>query len=287
MGSAARQTRRTGHRLAAIAFASLAAAPTAALPAGDPAPPQALGCLIESERSADVGASVVGTIESVRVDRGDPVRKGQVLATLTADVERANVDTARNRANNDGEIQAAKAMRDNADERLRSMSRLFELGGAGALERDQARSELESAEGRYQQALQNKRTAQAELSVALAQLAQRTVVAPFDAVVVERHVQPGERVDGRPMFRVATAAPLKVEIVVPTASYGQFRVGMPVDVTPEYPSARPIVASVARIDRQVDAASATFRARLTLPNPDGSIPAGLRCKVDWRPPPPR
>ena len=33
--------------------------------------------------------------------------------------------------------------------------------------------------------------------------------------------------------------------------------------------------------RVIDASSNTFRARLALPNPDHSLPSGLRCKVDF------
>lgn len=261
--------------------APMTAAPASAGAATASATNRALGCLIEPDRAADVGSSTIGMIETVDVERGDTVQRGQVLATLKSDVERANVDAARNRANNDGEIQAARGLRDGARERLLGATRLFELGGSSRLDLEQAKSDYDSADGRYQQALQNKRTAEAELQVAQAQLHQRTIRSPFTGVVVERHVQPGERVDGKPMFRIATLSPLRVEIVVPTAMYGQLKEGMSVNVTPDYPSAKPEIGQVARIDRQVDAASGTFRARLRLPNPQGDIPAGLRCTVSW------
>ena len=262
---------------ASAAAVATAPAPTAAAPAIE----RPLGCLIEPERSAEVGASIVGTVDVVEVERGDPVRKGQVLATLRADVERANVAAARNRSMNDGEIQATRALRENARERMLGAGALFKLGGSSALELDQAKAEFESADGRYLQAMQNRRTAVAEYQVAQAQLTQRTIRAPFDGVVVDRLVHPGERVDGKPMFRVASLSPLRVEIVAPTALYAVLKEGMRVEVTPEYPSARTVVGEVARIDRQVDAASGTFRARLNLPNPQGDIPTGLRCRVTW------
>ena len=39
------------------------------------------------------------------------------------------------------------------------------------------------------------------------------------------------------------------------------------------------------VDPVVDPASGSFRVRLELPNPDLSIPSGLRCAVDfgWEP----
>lgn len=256
-----------------------AAAGTAAITAAVLSQP--LGCLIESDRTAELGASIVGTIDEVKVERGDAIKKGEVLATLRSDVERANVAAGRERARNEGEIKAAQALRENASEKMRSTAKLFELGAAGQLEVEQSRNDFAAADGRYTQAVQNRRTAEAELSVAEAQLAQRTIRSPFDAVVVDRLVQPGERVDGKPMFRIAALSPLRVEVVAPTALYGQFREGMAMTVIPDFPGAPPMPAQIARIDRLVDAASGTFRARLQMPNPRGDIPAGLRCKVVW------
>jgi multidrug efflux pump subunit AcrA (membrane-fusion protein) len=58
------------------------------------------------------------------------------------------------------------------------------------------------------------------------------------------------------------------------------RRGMSVTVLPEFPGATPRQAKVTLVDRVIDGASNTFRLRMELPNPDLSLPAGLRCKVD-------
>jgi multidrug efflux pump subunit AcrA (membrane-fusion protein) len=50
---------------------------------------QPLVCLIQPSKIAEVGTSVIGVIESLNVERGDTVRKGQVIAVLRNDVERA------------------------------------------------------------------------------------------------------------------------------------------------------------------------------------------------------
>ena len=46
----------------------------------------------------------------------------------------------------------------------------------------------------------------------------------------------------------------------------------------------PVPATVSLVDKVLDAASGTFRVRMLLPNPDGRIPAGLRCKVEFNAP---
>ena len=55
---------------------------------------ESLGCLIEPDRVADVGTQVVGVLEQMKVERGDTVSAGQILARLTAQVERASVNVA-------------------------------------------------------------------------------------------------------------------------------------------------------------------------------------------------
>ena len=68
--------------------------------------------------------------------------------------------------------------------------------------------------------------------------------APFDGVVVERYVNPGERVEDRPLLRVAVIDPLRVELMVPTAQYGSVGVGDKLTIRPELPGAAPVVATV-------------------------------------------
>ena len=244
-----------------------------------PASNQPLGCLIEPERTAEVGTPLIGVIDAVLVDRGEAVRKGQVLASLRSEVEQANVESARMRATAEGEIQAAVANRDVARLKFKRTYELVKLGGAGQLELEQAKGEYEVADQRLVQARDGQKVAERELASAEAQLRQRTVRSPFDAVIVDRLIQPGERVDGKPMFRLAALNPLRVEVIVPAVYYGQLQQGMSIPVQPDFAGAGTMNAQVVQVDQLVDAASGTFRARLSLPNPRREVPAGVRCKV--------
>jgi multidrug efflux pump subunit AcrA (membrane-fusion protein) len=116
--------------------------------------------------------------------------------------------------------------------------------------------------------------------VSRAQVDQRIVRAPFDGVVVERWRHPGERVEERPMLRIATLDPLRVDLVVPAMRFGQYAVNDVVAIRPELPGSPVVSAVVSNIDRVIDAASNTFRVRLTLANPGHRLPAGARCAVD-------
>ena len=56
-----------------------------------------------------------------------------------------------------------------------------------------------------------------------------------------------------------------------------------VSVIPDLPGAAPAMARVTLVDKVIDAASNTFRVRMSLPNPGHKLPAGARCRVDLAP----
>lgn len=240
---------------------------------------QPLGCVIEPERVAEVGTPVIGVVESLHAERGARVRKGQVLAVLRADVERASLAVAVTRAQADADVQAALAnfefMRD-------KQARNEELVRKNFISRqalEQTRAEARIAEQRLAQTREQQRVWQRERELAQAQLGMRSIKAPFDGVIVDRYVALGERVETKALFRIANVNPLRVELMIPAALYGIVREGTLLEVTPELPNMRPLKAKVALVDTVMDAPSNTFRARATLGNPGGRLPSGVRCRV--------
>ncbi|MBL8384782.1 MAG: efflux RND transporter periplasmic adaptor subunit [Burkholderiales bacterium] len=244
------------------------------------AAPQPLGCLIEPYQVAEVGSPVIGVIERLHAERGDTVRRGQALAVLRTDVERASVGVAASRAQASAEVEAASANAILARQKLARAEDLVARAFLSPQSLDQARAEARVAEERLAQTREARRTAEREHELAQAQLALRTIRAPSDGVVADRYLAVGERVEEKPLFRVAMIDPLRVEVVLPSALFGVLRPGETVRVTPEFPGAAPREAKVVLVDKLVDGVSNTFRVRLSLPNPGGSLPAGLRCKAD-------
>ena len=242
---------------------------------------QPLGCLIEPERVADVGSQVVGVIESMSVERGDLVKKGQVIATLRADVERASVVVASSRAEAQADLQAAAANLSFYQQRLVRAEDLLAKKFISQQAFDQTRTEAEVAEQKLAQAREQRRVLSREHELATAQLSQRTIRSPIDGVVAERYLAAGERVEDKPLVRIAKVDPLRVQVVVPTAYFGKIQSGGTARIMPELPDTQPVIARVTLVDKVIDAASNTFRVQLELPNPDLALPAGLRCKADF------
>lgn len=241
---------------------------------------QPLGCLIEPFRVSEVGSPVIGVVEAILVERGDLVTVGQPLATLRSDVERQSVAVALSKAQAVGELQAAEANAMLARQKLVRAQDLANQNFISSQALEQARAESAVAENRLAQVREQRGVYMREHQMAQAQLGLRTIRSPITGVIVDRYLSPGERVEEKPVYRVAMVNPLRVEVVLPSSFYGAVRLDMPVTITPDFPGATARTARVKLVDKVIDGASNTFRIRLELPNPDLSLPAGLRCKAD-------
>jgi RND family efflux transporter MFP subunit len=240
-----------------------------------------LGCLIQPFQEAEVGTQVVGVLDNVLVERGDFVKKGQPLAQLNSDVERAAVASAKVRAESYAELQAAASNHDFAQKKRIRTQDLYRKNFVSQQVKDQAITEAEVAEMRLRQARESQRQAKHELALANAQMAQRTIRSPLTGVVVEKYLSEGERVEEKAVVKVAAIDPLRVEVIVPSTYFGKIKPGMVGAVKPDMAETDAVTATVVIVDRVIDAASNSFRVRLELPNPDNALPPGLRCKVDF------
>lgn len=243
--------------------------------------PQTLGCLIEPQDTADLGTSVVGIVEQINADRGDRVSKGQVLAVLRSDVERAATQVARSRSAANAELQAALSNQTFAEQKFRRTQDLVARNFLSQHALDEASNDLKIAAQRVAQAREQLKVWGQELGLAEAQLSLRELKSPFDGVITERYLSLGERMEEKPIFRIAQIDPLRVEAIVPARLFGTIEPGNKASIKPDLASIPTQSATVTQIDRVIDAASNTFRVRLSLPNPDHRIPAGLRCKIEF------
>lgn len=238
-----------------------------------------LGCIIEPERIAEIGSPVIGVVESIRVERGDLVKKGQILATLRADVERASVDVATTRSQAEAEVRSAEATLKLARVTQKRQEDLVGKRFISPQALDKSIADTAISEQKLALTREQLRTWNSELSLARAQLGQRVIRSPIDGIIADRYIWPGERVEEKAMFRVAQISPLRVEMVISAAQYGTVSKGMQLDVVPQIPNAQVLKATVVLVDKLIDGASNTFRVRAEIPNKDSAVPSGLRCKV--------
>ncbi len=238
--------------------------------------------LIEANRILKLGSSVDGVISEVRVERGDLVKAGDVIAQLDTRVEKAEVALAKARAESEGALKKRKARLAFGRSKYKNDLELHRTGILSDELLDQSRTELALAEAEFIEAEETAQLAQLAYKQALAALELRTIRSPVDAVVVERYLSPGETVTRQSQSHIVQLAqvdPLKVEIILPALMFGNVKAGDRATVRTQFEPNRSYPAEVVQVDRVVDAASGTFRVRLRMDNPNNEVPSGLKCSV--------
>ncbi|PKN35165.1 MAG: efflux RND transporter periplasmic adaptor subunit [Deltaproteobacteria bacterium HGW-Deltaproteobacteria-19] len=211
-----------------------------------------LRCILEPSEDIAVSSQVPGIIEEFAVERGDRIKKGQVLVRLKAGVEKAQADLAQQR------FEFAKRKLDRNKD-------LYQKQLISIHEKDEMETELRIMELQFQEATEKYKL--------------RTILSPVDGVVVKRALSPGEYVGEGAIMTIARVDPINVEIIANAGLYGSIRKGMSAEVRPEKPAGSVFRGKVAVVDPVIDAASGTFGIRVELPNPNYTIPAGLNCRV--------
>jgi membrane fusion protein (multidrug efflux system) len=209
------------------------------------------GCLIEPSADLKLGVPADGVLDRVMVERGDTVRKGQLLGRLNVDLESAQARTlATKLAFGERKLERNLELR---DQNLIAPQELDEIAT------NQKVAELEYAESQERIKLRN-------------------IHSPVDGVVVDVYYQVGDLIKQEKIFRVARLDPLYVEMILPASRFGQIKPGQPMRVLTEL-GARELKGEVGAVDKVIDAASSTFRVRLIVPNPDNRVPSGQRCRI--------
>ena len=235
--------------------------------------------LIEPYVVVEAGSEVPGIIHSVKADRGDWVKEGQVVATLRSGVERATLSLAKARAEMDANIKAKKAALEFAKRNSERVKDLYDVKALAFQKWDEVETQRVMAENELAQAMEQKQLYELEYRQANEVVRRKTILSPVSGVVMERYLSKGEYVEDKPIFKIARTDPLNVEVVMPVSQMGFVTVGMKGTVKPEAPVNGEYEATVTVVDKVIDAASGTFGVRLEMPNPNNKIAPGLKCRV--------
>ncbi len=162
---------------------------------------------IESRREAQLGFDLVGRISEIRVDEGDRVKLGQVLATLAPEQYAAEVKTASESASlarsaiarlEADEHRAAATLEFAKGEDTRAQT-LAKAGSLSPRDLDLAAQQLALANAELDRVRAARQEAQKQIAVAAQNVEVRNVtaaravlVSPFDGVVIRRLRDPGD-----------------------------------------------------------------------------------------------
>jgi len=219
-----------------------------------------MDCVIEPSAVVELGSAVPGLIAESYFDRTDFVTKGAIIAQLESSVERVTLAIAE-------EVASSSTAVD-----LRQVSAKFG-------HRTRARNEILLKTSGVSRQLMD----QVEVERARASLNRREIRSPFSGTITEVYKAAGEYIDSDAIYQLAKLDPLNVEVIVPIDYLGMVETGMSAQISLDVPGFENNIleAMVRRIDSVADAASATYGVRLTLENPELTIPSGVRCQVDF------
>jgi membrane fusion protein, multidrug efflux system len=195
--------------------------------------------MIAADQRSEVTADTQGKVISVLVDRGQRVKMGQAVVQL--DVRNAALSAREAQAN----LEAARAQKQLAEEECKRVQVLLDKGAI-------TRSEYDRQVTQCTATLQQVSAAQARADMISKSVSDGLVRAPFDGVVTEKSVAPGEWVaPGRTLFTLVDDDPLKIELSVPEAEVAAIQKGQKVELSAVAQPGKTYTATVTRIGGEI------------------------------------
>jgi RND family efflux transporter MFP subunit len=240
--------------------------------------------------AANVFARASGYIDTRKVDIGDKVKAGDLLATIVAPELDHQISQAEATL---GQLKAAVQQADaNRDLAQVTWHRDHPLVKDGWLPRQQGSIDvqtLKANEAAVEVARANVVAQQSQLDVLRQQKAYQRVVAPFDGVVTQRNIDIGslvqaDAVNSTFMFTVLQSGVIRTQIYVPQDVAPGVKPGIKATVTvPELPD-RIFSGTVTRIADALQPGSRTLLTEIDIANPDGVLQPGTYCMVELQVP---
>jgi RND family efflux transporter MFP subunit len=241
-------TQARGPRVLVVQVSGGSTAPTIQLPAS-----------IHGYIETPVYAKVAGYMKSIRVDKGDHIRKGDVIAVIESpETDKQVADALAN--------YRLQSITDRRDEYL--------------LAHDVIAQQVEDTQ--HATMLQAKAAYEQELALQRYEI----VTAPLDAIITARFVDPGTLIPqstapstGNPIVAIATLAPVRVYANVPQSVSPYLNDGDPAIVTVNEFPGREFSGTVTRHPDALDPNTRTMLVEVDLPNLDKSLLPGMYADV--------
>lgn len=220
------------------------------------------------DRTAHIVPRAAGVVESVGANLGQKVRRGQVLAVISS------VMVSETRS----ELQGAQRRRELARTTYEREKTLWEQKISPEQDVLQARQGLYEAEISVANATQKLLTLGA--STSSSSLGRLELRAPFDGMVIEKHIALGEAVrEDTTVFTISDLSNVWAELNVPARDLSQVRVGERVVVRAGASDAT-ADGTVSYVGSLLGEQTRTARARVVLPNPQDAWRPGLFVTVE-------
>lgn len=209
---------------------------------------EAIGSFV-AVNGADVTTEIGGLVTAIHFDSGAKVSKGQLLVTLEAASERA-------------ELKRLRALAELAALNRERREKLFKLEAISKSDYDGAVSEAAAAE--------------AALASQAARLAQKEIRAPFSGTLGIRRINVGQFLTpGTPIVALQSLDPIEVDFSLPEQKMAEVQPGFDVEVTTDSFPGETFKGKVLAVEPRIEAATRNFSVRARLPNPTHKLRPGL------------
>ena len=255
---------------------------------------------LEAFEETDLFAKVSGYLSEVRVDIGDHVKSGQILAVI--DVPEMDQELAESVAQLESRrrsLEAAQRQLEHNKADLALQEVTFNRQNTLNKEKwvsDQALDEIHAkaavARADVQLAEANRALAAAQVDLAAATVEKNKalvgyekIIAPFDGVISQRRVNRGDLVQAptatrtTPLFRIQRIDTMRVFCYVPEGEAPQVRVGDAAKVKVFGLGTEPILGAVTRFAVRLDPETRNMRTEIDLPNADERLYPGMYAEV--------
>lgn len=222
--------------------------------------------IVNATDSSNLSFEVGGNVNTVHVDIGDRVRKGQVLAVLDKEPYQLDLNAA------EAELAAAKARVDNDKKAYDRQMKVFEQGAGSKSRLDRAKYNLEAAQSQVSVQV-------ARVNLAKRNLTKTTLFAPYDGYIAWRSVEPHEEVAaGQKVLVIDAIGALEVQLAIPEGSINRIRIGM--ETTVQFPTlpGRSVKGRISEIGSAAVKSNA-FPVKIGLVGPTENISPGMTAEV--------
>ncbi len=189
------------------------------------------GRLVANQRS-EVATKIKGSVQKINFQVGDRVKAGQIIAELDidrlkleAELKAADVIQARAKWN------SAKATRDLLQQELKRLEKLKRSAAFSQARYEDKQQEIVRAEATVEETAAALKRARSSRDLARMDVKDASVSAPFDGVIVLKHVSPGTFLNpGSPVVTLLDDGNIEIEADVPSNQLSGVAPGSVVDV---------------------------------------------------------
>jgi len=232
---------------------------------------------IQPVLNVDVKSQASGAITAMRVQTGDDVRPGQVLALIDPRLPKSALDQAR------ANLTVAKAQYQTSTTQLARQDTLFQHKAI-------TQTEYETATVAFAQAQAALINAQSNLADAQIAYDQTSVVAPLSGTIIAKNVELGTVISspardvggGTVLFKMANLDTVQVQGLVDETDIGKIQPGLPVTITVDAFPNRPFEGTVLKIEPQATVTQnvTQFPVLVNIQNPGHLLKPGMNTEVE-------